>query len=322
MLHTQPLQVQPRPAVAPSAEDVAGLAAWARRLTGITLRDRKAEFLSARLGKRLAAHGLAARKSLGQNFLLDLNITRRIARAAGPLEDATVVEIGPGPGGLTRALLEEGATRVVAIERDDRCIAALEEIAAVADGRLEIVAGDALETDWEALGARCGPLRVVANLPYNVATVLLLDWLARVELFDRFVLMFQKEVADRLAAQPGTRIYGRLSVAAQWRCRVRPLFNLPARAFVPPPKVDSTVVELAPRAAPLADAEAGLLETVVAAAFNQRRKMLRSSLKPVFAAPEAVLTACGIDPEARAETVGIEGFCALARQLAAEKAGG
>jgi 16S rRNA (adenine1518-N6/adenine1519-N6)-dimethyltransferase len=263
----------------------------------------------------IAAHGLSARRSLGQNFLLDLNITRRIARAAGPLTDATVLEIGPGPGGLTRALLEEGAARVIAIERDDRCLAALEQVAAVAEGRLHIVAGDALTVDVAVLAEQYGTLRVVANLPYNISTHLLIGWLKQLSLFDRFVLMFQSEVADRLAAPPGPKAYGRLSVAAQWRCQVKPLFTLPPRAFTPAPKVSSTVVELTPRARPLAEARPDLLEEVVAAAFGQRRKMLRAALKSIFSDPQVVLSGVGIAPEARAETISIEGFCALAREL-------
>ena len=267
----------------------------------------------------IAAHGLSARRSLGQNFLLDLNITRRIARAAGPLEDATVLEIGPGPGGLTRALLEEDAKAVIADKRDDRCLAALEQVAMVPDGRLHIVAGDALAIDIAALEAQYGTLRVVANLPYNISTPLLIRWLKQLSLFDRFVLMFQSEVADRLAAEPGSKAYGRLSVAAQWRCEVRPLFTLPPRAFTPAPKVSSTVVELTPRDLPRGEADPEILEEVVAAAFGQRRKMLRAALKGTFADPKAVLTGVGIAPEARAETVSIEGFCALARELARER---
>lgn len=267
----------------------------------------------------IAAHGLAARRSLGQNFLLDLNITRRIARAAGPLADVTVLEVGPGPGGLTRALLEEGAAAVIAVERDDRCLSALEQVAAAADGRLHIIAGDALAVDLDALAAQHGTLRVVANLPYNISTPLLIGWLKRLSLFDRFVLMFQSEVADRLAAEPGSKAYGRLSVAAQWRCDVKPLFTLPPRAFTPAPKVSSTVVELTPRDRPLAEADPEILEEVVAAAFGQRRKMLRAALKSIFADPTAVLTGVDIAPEARAETVSIEGFCALAGALAKER---
>ena len=269
----------------------------------------------------IAAHDLGARKALGQNFLLDLNITRRIARAAGPLDGVTVLEIGPGPGGLTRALLEEGAARVIAVERDSRCIAALAEIAEAALGRLEVVEGDALQLDIDALFARAGRMRVVANLPYNVATPLLLGWLDHLPAFDRFVLMFQREVADRLAAAPGSKTYGRLSVAAQWRCDVRPLFNLPARAFVPAPKVDSTVVELTPLAVPRSPADPDGLERIVAAAFGQRRKMLRASLRSVLDDPETVLTACGIDPQARAETLSVEEFCAIARAAASATRG-
>ena len=263
----------------------------------------------------IAAHGLSARRTLGQNFLLDLNITRRIARAAGPLDSATVLEIGPGPGGLTRALLEEGAAKIIVVERDERCLPALEQIATASNGRLHIVSGDALSLDIEALASQHGLLRVVANLPYNISTPLLISWLKRLTLFDRFILMFQAEVADRLAAQPGTKAYGRLSIAAQWRCEVRPLFTLLPRAFMPAPKVSSTVVELTPRQHPLAEADPDILEEVVAAAFEQRRKMLRAALKRIFADPETTLKAVGIDPQARAETVGIEKFCALAREL-------
>ena len=231
-----------------------------------------------------------------------------------------MLEIGPGPGGLTRALLEEGANTVIAVERDDRCLAALEQVAAVVDGRLHIVAGDALSVDVNALAEQYGMLRVVANLPYNISTPLLIGWLKKLSLFDRFVLMFQSEVADRLTSLPGPKTYGRLSVAAQWQCEVKPLFTLPPRAFTPAPKVSSTVVELKPRAHPLAEAEPDLLEEVVVAAFGQRRKMLRAALKGTFTDPQAVLTESGIAPEARAETVSIEGFCALARELARERA--
>lgn len=267
----------------------------------------------------IAANGLSARRSLGQNFLLDLNITRRIARAAGPLEGVTVLEVGPGPGGLTRALLEENAGGVVAVERDDRCIIALGDIAAAAPGRLEIVAADAMTLDIAALAATHGRLRVVANLPYNISTALLIGWLKQIKHFDRFVLMFQSEVADRLAAEPGTKAYGRLSVAAQWRCAVRPLFTLPPRAFTPAPKVSSTVVELTPRKQPIGLADPDLLEEVVAAAFGQRRKMLRAALKGLFENPSQTLSDAGIAPEARAETVSIEEFCALARTLASDR---
>ena len=261
----------------------------------------------------IATHGLSARKSMGQNFLLDLNITRRIARAAGPLDGQSVLEIGPGPGGLTRALLETGARRVVALERDTRCVDALADLASLAGDRLQIVEQNALTFDPAPLAEDDGPICVVANLPYNIATPLLIGWLKRIELFDRLVLMFQSEVADRLVASPGSKTYGRLSVAAQWRCEVKPLFTLPARAFTPSPKVDSTVVEFLPRDKPLAAADGDALETVVAAAFAQRRKMLRAGLKAVFPDTEASLIAAGIDPTARAETVDIERFCALAR---------
>jgi 16S rRNA (adenine1518-N6/adenine1519-N6)-dimethyltransferase len=258
----------------------------------------------------IAAHGLAARKSLGQHFLLDLNLTGRIARAAGDLSVGTTIEIGPGPGGLTRALLDAGARRVVAVERDDRAIAIQTEIAAAYPGRLEIIAGDALEVDITTLGE--APLRIVANLPYNISTVLLLQWLRQADAIDSMVLMFQKEVVDRLAASPRSADYGRLSVITQWLCQVRPLFNIDRRAFTPPPNVVSTVVQLLPRRQPLAEARLESLERVTAAAFGQRRKMLRSSLKSLGDA-EGILAACGIDPTRRAEELSVEEFCALAR---------
>ena len=268
----------------------------------------------------IAAHGLSARKSLAQNFLLDLNITRRIAATAGPLNGKTVLEIGPGPGGLTRALLDAGARRVVAVERDTRCIDVLGELAAIVGDRLQIVERDALEFDLEPLAAASGKLAIVANLPYNIATPLLIGWLKRIELINRMVLMFQSEVADRLIATPGSKKYGRLSVAAQWRCEVKPAFTLPARAFTPPPKVDSTVVEFVPRPAAVAEADGDALEKVVTAAFAQRRKMLRAGLKGLFDDPVTTLEAVGIAPTARAETVDIAGFCALARAYARETA--
>jgi 16S rRNA (adenine1518-N6/adenine1519-N6)-dimethyltransferase len=263
-------------------------------------------------------HGLRARKSLGQNFLLDLNLTARIARAAGPLVGVDVVEIGPGPGGLTRALLAAGARRVVAIERDQRAIAALEEIAARYPGRLEIVAGDALDFDPRPLlgGA---PARVVANLPYNVATALLISWLTLEPWppwYDRLVLMFQREVAERIAANPGSKSYGRLSVLAQWRCEARTLFDVAGKAFVPAPKVTSSLVSLIPREAPLV-CERGALERVTEAAFGQRRKMLRQSLKTLGTDPLALLERANIEPTARAEEIPPEGFVALARAFAA-----
>ena len=264
----------------------------------------------------IARHGLSADRRLGQNFLLDLNLTAKIARAAGPLEGITVLEVGPGPGGLTRALLDAGAAHVIAIERDRRCMAALGELAAHYPGRLQVVEGDALAVDEAALlqGRRA---HLVANLPYNIATALLMKWLAGPARFERYVLMFQKEVAERLAAEPRSKAYGRLSVAVQWRCSVRRLFDIPARAFTPPPKVTSSLVELIPRAAPLAPADPDVLERVTAAAFGQRRKMLRASLKSLGSDPEPRLALAGIQPTARAEELNVEAFCALARAYAA-----
>jgi 16S rRNA (adenine1518-N6/adenine1519-N6)-dimethyltransferase len=261
----------------------------------------------------IAQHELAARKSLGQNFLLDLNLTRKIARAAMPWTAAQVIEIGPGPGGLTRALLLEGAPQVTAIERDDRCLAALADLAQAASGRLTLHPGDAMETDFAALTP--APWQVVANLPYNIATPLILGWVAQAQNFTRITVLVQKEVAERLAARPGGKTYGRLAVAVQWRCDVRMLFDIGPKAFVPPPKVTSTLVELQPRARPVAEAEWPKLERVTAAAFNQRRKMLRAALKPLWPDADARLTAVGIDPTRRAETLSIEEFCALARLL-------
>jgi 16S rRNA (adenine1518-N6/adenine1519-N6)-dimethyltransferase len=262
-------------------------------------------------------HGLHAKKSLGQNFLLDLNLTARIARAAGPLEGVDVIEVGPGPGGLTRALLAQGAQRVIAIERDERAMAALAEIAARYPRRLEIIAGDALGFDPRPhLGQ--APARVVANLPYNIASALLVSWLT-VEpwppWYDRLVLMFQREVAERIAAAPGSKSYGRLSVLAGWRAQARILFDIAGTAFVPPVKVTSSLVSLAPRQAPLA-ADRNAFERVTEAAFGQRRKMLRQSLKSLGGDPLALLASAGIDPMARAEQIPVEGFVALARALA------
>ncbi|MCC6948656.1 MAG: 16S rRNA (adenine(1518)-N(6)/adenine(1519)-N(6))-dimethyltransferase RsmA [Bradyrhizobiaceae bacterium] len=261
-------------------------------------------------------HGLAAKKSLGQNFLLDLNLTARIARAAGPLEGVTVVEVGPGPGGLTRALLATGAARVIAIERDERCIAALQEIAEAYPGRLEIVAGDALEADVRPrLGG--GPARVVANLPYNIATPLLVNWLSEEPWppwFDRLVLMFQREVAERIVAAPGSKTYGRLSVLVQWRTEAKILFDVNPSAFVPPPKVTSSVVQFLPRPAPLA-CNRRALERVTEAAFGQRRKMLRQSLRSLGVDPLPMLEAAGIEPTRRAEEIPVAGFVALANLL-------
>jgi 16S rRNA (adenine1518-N6/adenine1519-N6)-dimethyltransferase len=264
--------------------------------------------------------GLSAKKSLGQNFLLDFNLTRRIARAAGPLEGATVVEVGPGPGGLTRALLLEGAARVVAIEKDERCLPALGEIAALYPGRLDIVAADAREIDYGALALRL-PTRIVANLPYSVATPLLVSWLKTAPWppwFDRLVLMFQREVAERIVAAPGGKDYGRLAVLSQWRTTPRILFTIPAQAFTPRPKVDSALVELAPRLAPTPPCDVLALEKVTAAAFGQRRKMLRSALRQTAPNSEALLEGLGIDPKARAEELEVGAFCRIANALAAE----
>lgn len=266
----------------------------------------------------VAKYELSAKKSLGQNFLFDLNLTGRIARAASPLTAATIVEIGPGPGGLTRALLKEGAEHVIAIERDARCLAALAEIAAHYPGRLEIVEADALSCDLAALVGARQPARICANLPYNIATVLLTNWLESEPWppwFDRLVLMFQKEVALRIVATPATRAdYGRLAVLANWRCQTRILFDVPAAAFTPPPKVTSSVVELVPRAAPL-PCDVKLLSEVTQAAFGQRRKMLRQSLKGLGVDPAALLEKTGIAPTKRAEEIDVEGFVALARAL-------
>jgi 16S rRNA (adenine1518-N6/adenine1519-N6)-dimethyltransferase len=262
-------------------------------------------------------HGLAAKKSLGQNFLLDLNLTARIARAGGALDGVTVIEIGPGPGGLTRALLAEGAARVIAVERDARAIAALAEIAAHYAGRLSVVEGDALEFDAPAHLAG-GRARVIANLPYNIATALLVDWLTAEPWppwYDALVLMFQREVAERIVAVPGGKAYGRLSVLAGWRCEAKIMFEVAPSAFVPRPKVTSAVVRLVPRAAPLpCDAQA--LQRVTEAAFGQRRKMLRQSLKTLGRDPLALLEAAGIAPTARAEEIPVAGFAALARAFA------
>jgi 16S rRNA (adenine1518-N6/adenine1519-N6)-dimethyltransferase len=262
----------------------------------------------------IARYGIGARKSLGQNFILDLNLTRRIARAAGPLDDGTTIEIGPGPGGLTRALLDEGAARVIAIERDPRCLAALGELAELYPGRLAIVDGDALKIDPVALAEK--PRRIVANLPYNIATALLLRWLGRIGEYESLTLMFQREVAERLVAAPRTPAYGRLSILVQWLCEARILFDIPPRAFTPAPKVTSSVVRLTPRPMPLAPADKAVLERVTAAAFGQRRKMLRASLKSLGVPVEPLLAAAGIAGTARAEELSVTEFCALASALA------
>ncbi len=266
----------------------------------------------------IAAHGLSAKKQLGQNFLLDLNLTAKIARMAGDLSGSDVIEVGPGPGGLTRGLLAEGARRVLAIEKDDRCLPILQDIAAAHPGRLSIVAGDALDVDPLAHGLQ-PPIRICANLPYNVGTELLIRWLtppAWPPFWTSLTLMFQREVAERIVARPGGKAYGRLAVLAQWRCDAKIVMDLPPQAFTPPPKVSSAVVHLTALPAPRYPADAKVLERVVAAAFNQRRKMLRAALRGLSPDIEAVLEKVGIPPTERAEQVGVEGFCALARELA------
>ena len=269
----------------------------------------------------IARHGLSARKGLGQNFLLDLNLTRRIARAAGPLSGRSIIEVGPGPGGLTRALIAEGAGHVVAIEKDARAIPALEEIAAAFPGRLSIVAQDALAVEWPSL-AQASPersrVKIVANLPYNVATPLLAAWLGEEPWppwYESMTLMFQKEVADRITASPGGKVYGRLSVLAQWRARAVKLFDIDRRAFTPPPKVTSSVVQIVPGAPCLRGLHTADIERVTAQAFGQRRKMLRASLRGLGLDAETLLARAGIDPTARAEQLSVMDFCRLALVL-------
>ncbi len=266
----------------------------------------------------IADHSLSARKSLGQNFLLDLNLTAKIARQAGDLSGTDVLEIGPGPGGLTRGLLSEGARKVLAIEKDARCLPALEEIAARYPGQLEIIEGDAL--DIVPLAHLTPPIRVAANLPYNVGTELLVRWLTPPTwppFWQSLTLMFQREVAERIVATPGSKAYGRLAVLAQWRCDARIAMSLPPEAFTPPPKVSSAVVHLTALPAPKFEADPDVLSRVVAMAFNQRRKMLRAALKGLGADIEDRLHVAGIKPTERAEQVPIEAFCALARAVAA-----
>jgi 16S rRNA (adenine1518-N6/adenine1519-N6)-dimethyltransferase len=262
-------------------------------------------------------HQLSARKSLGQNFLLDLNLTARIARAAGPLEDATVVEIGPGPGGLTRALLALGARHVIAVEHDERAIPALKMIADRYPGRLEIICGDARTFDPRPYLGCTSNAKIVANLPYNIATALLIGWLS-IEpwppWYDTMILMFQREVAERIVARENDEAYGRLGVLANWRCETRILFDISPSAFVPQPKVTSSVVRLVPRPV-LEPCDRRTLEQVTAAAFGQRRKMLRQSLKSLPADPARLATAAEVDPTRRAETIPISGFVAMAREL-------
>jgi len=266
----------------------------------------------------ISTHGLSARKSLGQNFLLDLNLTAKIARAAGDLSRSDVLEIGPGPGGLTRGLLAEGARKVLAIEKDARCLPALEEIAAAYPGRLQVIEGDALKID--PLAHLTPPIRVAANLPYNIGTELLVRWLTPPHwppFWDSLTLMFQREVAERIVARPGSKAYGRLAILAGWRADAQIVLALPPQAFTPPPKVSSAVVHLTALAEPRFPADAKLLERVVAMAFNQRRKMLRAALRGLHPAIEDILNSVGIPPTERAEQVSLEGFCALARAIKA-----
>lgn len=264
----------------------------------------------------IATHGLSAKKSLGQNFLLDLNLTAKIARSAGDLTACDVLEVGPGPGGLTRGLLAEGARRVLAVEKDARCLPALEEISAAYPGRLEVVNADALGLDVSA--RLTPPIRVVANLPYNIGTELLVRWLTPAQwppFWDSLSLMFQKEVAERIVAQPGSKAYGRLAILVQWRAQAKIVMTLPPEAFTPPPKIHSAVVHLVRRDTPAFPADAQVLSRVVAAAFNQRRKMLRAALRGIAPDIEDKLLAAGLKPTMRAEDVSLEGFCALARAV-------
>jgi 16S rRNA (adenine1518-N6/adenine1519-N6)-dimethyltransferase len=264
----------------------------------------------------IAEHGLSAKKALGQNFILDLNLTARIARAAGDLRNSDVLEVGPGPGGLTRGLLAEGARKVVAVEKDARCLPALEQIAGHYPRRLEVIQGDALEVDLS--GRLTPPVKIVANLPYNVGTELLIRWLTPPEwppFWTSLTLMFQREVAERIVAKPGDEAYGRLAILAQWRAEPRIVLDLPPQAFVPPPKVSSAVVHLDALPGPRFPANARTLSRVTAAAFGQRRKMLRASLRSLSPDIEAHLEAIGIPPTERAERVSLEKFCSLARRL-------
>ncbi|MZR13874.1 16S rRNA (adenine(1518)-N(6)/adenine(1519)-N(6))-dimethyltransferase RsmA [Maritimibacter sp. DP07] len=264
----------------------------------------------------IATHGLVAKKSLGQNFLLDLNLTAKIARKAGDLTKCDVLEVGPGPGGLTRGLLAEGARRVLAVEKDARAMAPLAEIAAHYPGRLEVVNADALEID--PLEHLTPPIRIVANLPYNVGTELLTRWLTPPSwppVWESLTLMFQKEVAQRIVAQPGSKTYGRLAILAQWRCDARIVMELPPEAFTPPPKIHSAVVHLTALPEPRFPANAATLQKLTATAFQQRRKMLRASLKGLHPRIEDLLESAGIKPTSRAEEIGLEHWCALARAL-------
>ncbi|WP_163850267.1 16S rRNA (adenine(1518)-N(6)/adenine(1519)-N(6))-dimethyltransferase RsmA [Pseudooceanicola aestuarii] len=271
----------------------------------------------------ITTHGLAARKSLGQNFLLDLNLTAKIARQAGDLSQCDVLEIGPGPGGLTRGLLAEGARRVLAVEKDARCLPALEEIARAYPGRLEVIEGDALKID--PLAHLTPPIRIAANLPYNVGTELLVRWLTPPQwppVWQSLTLMFQREVAERITALPGSKAYGRLAILSQWRADARIVLSLPPEAFTPAPKVSSAVVHLTALAEPRYPADPAMLSRLTATAFQQRRKMLRAALKGMAPGIEDHLRAVDIDPTARAETLELSQFCALARQLSTARAAG
>ena len=264
----------------------------------------------------ISRHQLRAKKSLGQNFLLDLNLTSKIARCAGNLDQFDILEIGPGPGGLTRSLLHEGARKVVAIEKDNRCIEALEEIQATFPGRLQLLQGDALSTN--ASEHLADPVRIIANLPYNIGTELLVRWLTSKtwpSFWQSMTLMFQKEVANRIVASPGSKAYGRLSVMSQWRCDTKIAFNVPASAFTPPPKVESTLVHFEALKEPKFPAEVEVLEFVVSKAFNQRRKMLRGALKGYFQNVEEGLLSIGVLPTKRAEDITVQEYCAMSQIL-------
>jgi len=267
----------------------------------------------------IAQYQLSAKKNLGQNFLLDLNLTSKIARSAENLTDSTVIEVGPGPGGLTRGLLMEGAKKVIAIERDERVLPALEQIQTAYPGRLDVISGDALEMDWQAMANDIsGPIKIVANLPYNIATALLVGWLTSDQWppwYSSLTLMFQKEVAERIVAAPGSKTYGRLSVLSQWRADAHKLFDVPARAFTPPPKVTSSIVHIVPHQIPAFDCDSKALERLTKAAFGQRRKMLRASLKGTLPNTVETLKNADIDPTDRAEQLEIRDFCRLAKLL-------
>ncbi len=270
------------------------------------------------LSETIHTHGLRTKKSLGQHFLLDQNVTNKIVRYAGSLNGRTVIEVGPGPGGLTRSLLATGA-HVIAIEKDERCLPILQQLKEAAPERLSIVNADALTLDYQELlnhhHPKQGKFSVVSNLPYNVGTELLICWLKQAHLFESMVLMFQKEVAQRITAFPGDHAYGRLSVLSNILCETSSCFDLPAAAFTPPPKVDSSVILLSPRKTPLNNVDLSSLERITQAAFSQRRKMLRQSLKQLFQSPENVLQQCNIAPTSRPEVLSLNDFCALANYL-------